>query len=91
MKQLSENTCLVKALRAEADLCRNETADDIAELLDDAANQVERMREWIARDLQQREPFYGGAPLPWEKLDAEHQQKWLLLADENVRRLSRKS
>lgn len=33
---------LLDDLRTEADLCRNETADDIADLLDRAANEIER-------------------------------------------------
>lgn len=36
---------LVKRLRDEADLCRNETAVDIAVLLDEAADALER--QWI--------------------------------------------
>lgn len=35
---------LVEDLRTEADLCRNETADDIANLLDLAATEIEKMR-----------------------------------------------
>lgn len=31
---------LIEDLRTEADLCRNETAEDIAELLDDAASSI---------------------------------------------------
>lgn len=36
---------LVDDLRTEADLCRNETADDIANLLDHAADEIEKLRD----------------------------------------------
>ena len=36
----AERSKLVEDLRTEADLCRNETAEDIAELLDDAASSI---------------------------------------------------
>lgn len=35
---------IVERLRDEADLCRNETADDVARLLDQAADEIERLR-----------------------------------------------
>lgn len=35
---------LIDDLRTEADLCRNETATDIANLLDRAAAEIERLR-----------------------------------------------
>lgn len=37
-------TTLITDLRDEADLCRNEAADDIAVLLDAAAAEIERLR-----------------------------------------------
>lgn len=39
---VTKERTLVERLHAEADLCRNETADDIAGLLDEAARAVER-------------------------------------------------
>ena len=36
---------LIDELREEADLCRNETAVDVANLLDRAAAEIERLRE----------------------------------------------
>ena len=36
---------LLHDLQEEADLCRNETADDIAVLLDKAADEILRLRE----------------------------------------------
>ena len=44
-------------LHAEADLCRNEGADDIARMLDRAANTIESLArmckqvEWVAEDV----------------------------------------
>ena len=35
-----ERSQLIEELRTEADLCRNETADDVADLLDDAASSL---------------------------------------------------
>jgi hypothetical protein len=40
----SEIASILDDLRTEADLCRNETADDIANLLDSAANEIEHLR-----------------------------------------------
>jgi hypothetical protein len=40
----AEIASILDDLRTEADLCRNETADDIANLLDSAANEIEHLR-----------------------------------------------
>lgn len=41
---------LLDDLRTEADLCRNETADDIANLLDRAADEIGRLRAELDRE-----------------------------------------
>lgn len=41
-KQPDTRPSLVDRLRTEADLCRNETADDVAALLDEAADYIQR-------------------------------------------------
>lgn len=41
-KQPDTRPSLVERLRTEADLCRNETADDVAALLDEAADYIQR-------------------------------------------------
>ena len=38
-------TTLVERLRDEAGLCRNETAEDVAALLDEAAAEIERLTQ----------------------------------------------
>lgn len=40
---------IVERLRDEANLCRCETAEDVAGLLDEAANEIERLRAHLAR------------------------------------------
>jgi hypothetical protein len=85
MKAPTETEALIQALRDEADLCRNETANDVAELLMDAAAELALFREWIAIHLQQSDTFHGGTPFAWEELGAESKAKWLSLADNNVR------
>jgi hypothetical protein len=45
----TETECQIKALREEAALCRNETATDVAELLDDAANKIEELEKQYRR------------------------------------------
>jgi hypothetical protein len=43
---------LVSRLRDEADLCRNETAVDVANLLDEAADALSRQGEPVAYEWQ---------------------------------------
>lgn len=48
---------LLQDLRDEADLCRNETADDVAALLDRAADEIDRLNVIIyANGLAAHEP-----------------------------------
>jgi len=42
------SSALVRRIRDEADLCRNETATDIADLLDEAADALEQSKERAA-------------------------------------------
>ena len=60
---------LIERLRDESDLCRNETATDIADLLDEAINRIEAL-EGALRDAinspkgvvpASAEPFYDAA------------------------------
>ena len=50
-----EMNSLIYDLRTEADLCRNETADDIAALLDKAADEITRLLniEFAAKMISQ--------------------------------------
>jgi hypothetical protein len=57
------NTDLLERLHTEADLCRNETADDVAALLDEAADAITKLRansELDAKCGAQREETLGG-------------------------------
>ena len=46
---------IIERLRDEADLCRNEGADDIAELLGQAVSAIEELRS----DIGKRDAFIG--------------------------------
>jgi hypothetical protein len=42
---MTNELSIVERLHTEADLCRNETADDVATLLDEAADEIERLEK----------------------------------------------
>lgn len=52
---------LVKDIRDEADLCRNETAEDIANLLDSAAGHIEKLEGALTRLCKE----VGEMPKEW--------------------------
>jgi hypothetical protein len=64
---------LLGDLRTEADLCRNETADDIAQLLDAAADAIEASQSALR---QLRSDVLSVMPANWRE-----DPDWVALAD----------
>lgn len=59
-------TGLVERLRDESDLCRNDGADDIALLLDEAATELERLQAGYRRLLAATDVEMGDGDLARE-------------------------
>ncbi|WP_046869289.1 hypothetical protein [Microvirga massiliensis] len=71
---MSDKPDLVERLREEADLCRAETATDVAELLDEAADQIENIRGHAFHQERRAEEFDKGldiATADYRSLSAE--------------------